>query len=907
MEEKIEDIAKSVKRHRDLEISISASNPAIGRSTAIFGDEDTVFWITNKENKGGFQPTKDITGSVVGTEIGNRTTIIEDGKPIYKNTKIGEILILNHEGRHKAKVPAGDIEIEIFNRASYNPSIYDGEYATDILIKISGDSKTHTFQNISKILSLQIEIEQERERLEHATDQEAQQLIQRIADKEAEMKTYLDKAQGFIRKYAELRYQPILDPIQESIKRTKIFDGSLIINGGPGTGKTTSLIQRIKFLISPSIEEYITLKQSQKDILFNQKTSWIFYSPNELLAQFLRNSMKMEELTADTERVKVWSLHKNELVKAYKIVDTTKRPFLIYNSQGKSPFISKGKSLFVNKPKNIQEIVSGLNKFFLDFQKDKLNKVSEIDVSRFKWKNTGLSIQKYLNDKRNVKNIDELIRLFLNLNETYKGESDIITEEYSANIKQVAGRIQVIIIKDLERASALSDLLNQWKNTSQDTEDDDDDDTEIELEDFEEKEDQTAFDFERELFTKLKSLCRKQALKKFDKNTKLSKRDRELLKLIPEVEQQNEYEQIGQTAFFKKFFERIIKGILANVLREIPMTYKKHRREQLTTKNKNWDLEILTELVKNDKNSRIHSDEQALLLHFTNSICFSLSKGFQRQFNSLNHPYLTAYKNHCKPVIGIDEATDFSIIDLLAINSFRHPQLSSVTLSGDIMQRITNDGLTSWEDFSNVVSGTERKDLEVSYRQSPTLLSLAQSIYEKSTGNKANYKSYIERDESEPKPLILISDDEDGKLNWIAERIIEIYKAYGDSIPSIAIFLPNENHLDGFANQLGNLDTLSDVGILVKACRNGEVLGDKNTVRIFSIDKIKGLEFEAVFFHNLDELQNQNLSNDLLLKYLYVGLSRATFYLGLTVSKELNNSLNFISNSSDKTGKTWRN
>lgn len=902
MKEKIEDIAKSLKRHRELEIKDSLSNPAVGRCFAFYQNDNRVFWLTNKENISG-RNRYDFIGNVKGRDVGRPTTLTTDGVAVYKNTKIGEVLILNHEGQHLVNVPAGQFTIELFNRSSFVPSNSISGYATDILIKLAGDSKTHSFQNISKILSLQIELDKEKEKLEHATDQEAQQLIQRIADKEAEMKSYLDKAQGFIRKYAELRYQPILDPIQESIKRSKVFEGSLIINGGPGTGKTTSLIQRIKFLISPSIEEYTTLNQSQKDILFNQRTSWIFYSPNELLALFLRNSMKMEELTADTERVKVWGSHKNELVKAYKLVDTaTKRPFLIYNK-------SQGKSLFVNKPKNIQEIVSGLTKFYLNFQKDKLNKVSEIDVSQFKWKNTGLSIQKYLYDKKNVKNIDDLIRLFLNLNETYKAESDKIAEEYSSLIKQVAGRIQVIITKDSARANALADILNQWKNSNQDTEeeDDDDDDTEIELEDFEEKEEQTAFDFERELFTKLKSLCRKQALKKFDKNSKFSKRDRELLKLIPEVEKQNEYDQIGQTAFFKKFFERIIKGVLANVLREIPMTYKKHRREQLKTKNKNWDLQILDELVKKDKNSRIHSDEQALLLHFTNIVCLSLSNGFQRQFNSLNHPYLNAFKTNCKPVIGIDEATDFSIIDLLAINSFRHPQISSVTLSGDIMQRMTNDGLTSWEDFSSVVAGTERKDLEVSYRQSPTLLSLAQSIYEKSTGNKANYKSYIEKDAAEPKPLILVSDDGDEKLNWIAERIIEIYKAYGDSIPSIAIFLPNENQLEGFANKLGNLDTLSDVGILVKACSNGEVLGDKNTVRIFSIDKIKGLEFEAVFFHNLDELQNQHLSSDLLLKYLYVGLSRATFYLGLTVAEELNSDLNFLLKNFDRTGKTWRN
>jgi len=223
------------------------------------------------------------------------------------------------------------------------------------------------------------------------------------------------------------------------------------------------------------------------------------------------------------------------------------------------------------------------------------------------------------------------------------------------------------------------------------------------------------------------------------------------------------------------------------------------------------------------------------------------------------------------------------------------------------MQRMTVDGLSTWDDFSKVVPSTEQKDLQVSYRQSPTLLSLAQTIYEKSTGIKAGYRSYIEKDEAEPKPLMLVSDEEDDKLDWISDRIIEIYKSYGDTIPSIAIFLPDEHQLESFASKLEKIDTLADVGILVKACRNGEVLGDKNTVRVFSIDKIKGLEFEAVFFHNLDELQNQHLSNDLLLKYMYVGLSRATFYLGLTLSEELEDDLHFMLDSFDRSGKTWRN
>jgi hypothetical protein len=505
-----------------------------------------------------------------------------------------------------------------------------------------------------------------------------------------------------------------------------------------------------------------------------------------------------------------------------------------------------------------------------------------------------------------VKNTEELIRLFVNLTSNFKKETDNIAEEYATIIKQVASRIQILIHKDIERSNLISELLKKWKDESQETDENDDDDTDIEKEDFEEKEEQIVFDFELELFIKLKSLCRKQALKKFDKNVRLSKRDKELIQLIPEGLEQKEYYELGQAAYFKKYFERITKGIIANILREIPMIYKKYRREQLNSNSKNWNLNLLNELVKKDKNSRIHSEEQSLLLYFVNSIVLKIYKSSIEEFNTINHPYINGFKNHCKPVIGIDEATDFSLIDLLAINSFGHPELSSVTLSGDLMQRMTSDGITSWKDFSEVLPNTELSDLKVSYRQSYTLLSLAKAIYQKSTGQIAKYDSFISKDETEPKPLMLISKNENEKLEWIANRIHEIYKAYGDSIPSIAIFLSEENQLEQFANKLGSLDTLADVGILVKSCRNGEVLGDKNTVRVFSIKVIKGLEFESIFFHNIDDLLKQKLDYDLLLKYLYVGLSRATFYLGLTLSNELSNQMSFIAENFDNTGRTWK-
>jgi DNA helicase IV len=57
-------------------------------------------------------------------------------------------------------------------------------------------------------------------------------------------------------------------------------------------------------------------------------------------------------------------------------------------------------------------------------------------------------------------------------------------------------------------------------------------------------------------------------------------------------------------------------------------------------------------------------------------------------------------------------------------------------------------------------------------------------------------------------------------------------------------------------------------------------MGNDNDVRVFDIQYIKGLEFEAVFFIGVDALAERH--PDLFAKYLYVGTTRAATYLGLT-------------------------
>jgi hypothetical protein len=749
----IEPIISEIKERREQEIEKNVPYPAFSRLDAFWDGGKETFWIVLSWNS-------------------SNDVIDNGGRIVTRDSRLGGLLIQKHQGKYSYTAPGGVFEIDIINKVRYTPTQgYDG-FANRISVNLSGDSFTYQYGDLidmfEKLSLLKNEIEKAKDEL---VKDKSEEIEEKLKELETDQQYYLNNAQAFIRQNAELRWQPALDPDQDLIKRSKIFDsGTLIINGGPGTGKTTSLIQRIKFLISSTIEEYKPLTKAQKELLSNGNSSWIFYSPSDLLALYLKDNMAKEELAADTRKVRVWKKHRSELIKLYRLYDADSKgkpkpnSFLFYSSN--ETFI------YSTKTECIKKIIEDFTNYFFVSQKDKILKINDIPDENF------IPIIKITKEER----------------------ERLSSKEYDEEYKK-------------------------------------------------------------------RSLLAARSIKNYIKSN-------------------SDFKYFYQLVPVFYYLNENYKGDFAvSLFNDIPKVYKEFRKEQL---DKNdyycWDIELLNIIVK-DKNQKLHSDEQSFLLYFINTICYEIAQNLQF-YSDIKHPYIDAYKNNCKPVIAIDEATDFSLLDLLAMNSLRHPLFSSVTLSGDLMQRMTTEGLKSWQDYSDIQVSTEVKDLTKSYRQSPTLLTLAQTIYQKSTGEKATYISYMEPDPLEPKPLMKISEENDEKVKWISERILEISRIYMDSvgnIPSIAVFVPNEDDIDVFADELNNI-LLGNIP--VSPCKNGKVLGEASEIRVFAIDKIKGLEFEAAFFHNLDNLSNIN--EDLLLKYLYVGLSRATFYLGVTLTKELN-------------------
>ena len=97
-------------------------------------------------------------------------------------------------------------------------------------------------------------------------------------------------------------------------------------------------------------------------------------------------------------------------------------------------------------------------------------------------------------------------------------------------------------------------------------------------------------------------------------------------------------------------------------------------------------------------------------------------------------------------------------------------------------------------------------------------------------------------------------------------------------LPSIAVLVMSEGDVQPLAEMLS--EQLANNNIRAVPCRDGQTMGKENDVRVFDIQHIKGLEFEAVFFVGVDRLAASQ--PELFDKYLYVGTTRAATYLGMT-------------------------
>ncbi len=230
--------------------------------------------------------------------------------------------------------------------------------------------------------------------------------------------------------------------------------------------------------------------------------------------------------------------------------------------------------------------------------------------------------------------------------------------------------------------------------------------------------------------------------------------------------------------------------------------------------------------------------------------------------------------------IVVDEATDFSPIQLACMAALADPVANSFFACGDFNQRITAWGTRSAQELKWVLPDVAVESINISYRHSQQLNDLAHRIALLSDPNakKTQLPEDVLNDGVRP-VLAKGLTGQPALAEWFAARIGEIEKVTG-SMPSIAVLVNDEEEVIPLAEALDA--ALAERSIRAVACTRGQSVGQDNDVRVFDIQHIKGLEFEAVFFVGVDELAA--LLPDLFDKYLYVGATRAATFLGLTMN-----------------------
>jgi len=169
------------------------------------------------------------------------------------------------------------------------------------------------------------------------------------------------------------------------------------------------------------------------------------------------------------------------------------------------------------------------------------------------------------------------------------------------------------------------------------------------------------------------------------------------------------------------------------------------------------------------------------------------------------------------------------------------------------------------------------RSITLVYRQSRALNAFSGQLLELLNGDMSALGELPKESTHEGvKPALFEHASEDEGAAWIAQRIVEVEQAVR-KMPTIAVLVNTEEQVKPMAEQLtAHLEAIS---LKAVACEEGKALGEGVDVRVFNVQHIKGLEFEAVFFAGVDRLAEQK--PELFDRYLYVGTTRAATYLGL--------------------------
>jgi UvrD-like helicase C-terminal domain len=762
---------------------------------------------------------------------------------------IGRLAALPVGGDLDVKTPVGVVNLQVIERALLRPAHTDGEWDS-INSAVQGEGYGPlTVSSFREFL-----------RLRGVAADEADLLEAALAEDRAAGVVAEGLRRNAITKM-ELRDQAVLDEYQDEIFRLPL-DTRLVILGPPGTGKTTTLIKRLGLKLD---HEYLT--DEEKDLVattaagsVRHAQSWIMFTPTDLLRQYVKEAFARENIAASDERISTWDDFRRDLAR--------NRFGILRSGVGGGIFVIKD-----DVPPLQTRTLAQQREWFADF---------EAWQSEYFWNDLRANAQA-LGAHKNP----EIARLGARLLETlpaalsatnaaaFPGLAGMADEAqaFITSLKNATdAKIRSAIGQELKKDKTFLDRLVDYIATLADTDEgeDEDGDGEDDRRQIRVGKDAAADALMRAIRGKARAQAIGRALNRETRNGRiidwLGERG------VPDSELVSIGESIQVQAAARRFvspLQRYYSGL--------PGRYRRYRRARQSEGRWYGGSDFPA--------SDLHPLEVDLILLALLKAGRSMleDRRIARAFAQGEYRALAPIRELYRTQVVVDEATDFSPVQLACMAHLCDPAANSFVACGDFNQRITLWGSRSDADLKWVYPDVDIRSITITYRHSRQLNELARSIAQLSSPDTPEAQLPPRTDNDGFSPVLATGIAARPVIGaWLSARIEEIERL-SKVLPPIAILVSDEEDVIPLADFLNGV--LRGKNIRVVPCSRGQLAGQDNDVRVFDVKHIKGLEFEAVFFVGVDRLAQRY--PDLFEKYLYVGATRAAMFLGMTSSADM--------------------
>lgn len=742
--------------------------------------------------------------------------------------------------------------LQVVQRAQLRPSHLAGLWDAHAVVQAE-DSPAITIESLQKLLQRHPEFAGQVEDL----------VAQILAGEETRQNVVEGLKRSVITKMG-LRDQPVLDQFQDEIFRLPLNHRVLLL-GPPGTGKTTTLVRRLgqkldaQFLDQDEQRVVEELAQSQQ---VPHGKSWIMFTPTELLKQYLKEAFSVEGIPAPEQNIRTWSDHRRDLARqTFGVLRT---------ANGGGPFVLKEAAQSLQADAQAQPIA-----WFEDFQawQGQVYRGDLMDAAQA-LVGAGMPEAQQLGGRLHAifKDNDAWPATFSELARVISSVQAFVAdlkEETDAKIK-AALNTQLARNKNLlsELAKVIEGLQQQAASETDEADElegDEDEDANVPRVGLA----AAAEAYMRAVRTQARNAAAKRSVSKTSRTGKIIEwlGDRTL----PAVE----LAPLGASLLLQTQARRFVNPV-KRYIEGVPRRYRAFRR--LRQEEGRWYAN------EGFEPRDLHPLELDLVLL---AILRAAGELLQRPtvMRDIDNPVWSSLKpvlSILRTQVVVDEATDFSPIQLACMSALAHPRLRSFLACGDFNQRLTTWGSRSADELRWVFPDFDIRHITVAYRQTRQLNELARDILRCVGGSDQDASLPQEVNNEGEAPALLEQATGDDVTAWLAARIREV-EQFLHLLPSTAIFVNSEEEVEPVAQALN--DALMEQNIPVVACREGQAVGQESNVRVFDVQHIKGLEFEAAFFVGIDQLAASR--PDLFEKFIYVGATRAAQYLGMTCTASL--------------------